>query len=801
MLISWLLYPLLLTAASLGQGLLVRRVLRGPSDLLLLPVGFALMIAATTALIDIGLYKVAWLGIVVPTVAGYALSVPWLRERRRQWPARETWLWPLLAALFAFVAYAAPVVFSGRLTFTGFSMITDIANHFDLAAQMTSAGQVAPTPVDSSFAESIRKLLGASYPTGMHSLLGAWSQLLGRELAWMYQPTITFAAPMGALAAFGVLRWAGLSAPLRALAAAVVVQPTLLYSYGLVAGFKELFAAVMILITVALLAEGFDRRDRRVFAAAIPILAGYDAFSLAIAPWLGLVVGVFVIAWLLRLPQVARHVTVVRVVAGAVVVIGLALLILPSFPLSGGSLSSQPGVKEVVTSQTDLGNLAAPLDRLTSVGVWMTGDYRFPLTTHVGLTHALIYLVLLLAALGIVSILWRRRPEIAALAVAGGLVFAVILPKTGPWVDAKIYAVTGTIVLSLAFFGIGALLTRKRLAPVGWVLAGLVALGVLYGNALAYHNTTLAPESRLSELERISHRFAGKGPALAPEFNEYAEYFLRNLKTTGRVNPPNGFPGSPPNFGTDIDQPDNVFIESFPLLVLRRGPQHSRPPGNYELAYRGRFYDVWRRAFSGGNIIHHESTPGPLDQRPAKNCRGLAKAFDKTPGGKSVRWAIGPDPAVFVPTTGKWSPGWVAQPDGSSLRTTGPGKVRGTVTIKRPGRYEVWQMGSFERPVEVIVDGRTIATLSGLSDYPAEAAPVTTVALEPGRHTVELRRGGGSLAPGNGDVTGSRYVGPTYFLRPQDAGGQIFTSSIADTFKVCRSHRVLDWVELLNTPS
>src|SRR4051812_19761428 len=243
MLITWLLYPLLLTVASVGQGLLARRVLRGPSPLLLLPTGFALMLAITTALVDIGLSGVAWLGIVVPAMAGFVVGLPGLRGRPR--PPRDAWLWPALAALAAWAMFAAPVLLSGRATFTGFSMITDIANHFDLTAQITTAGHVAPTPVDSSFAESIRKLLGASYPTGVHSLLGAWSQLLGRELAWMYQPTIAFAAPMGALAAFGVLRFAGLVAPLRALGAVVVVQPTLLYSYGLVAGFKELFAAVM----------------------------------------------------------------------------------------------------------------------------------------------------------------------------------------------------------------------------------------------------------------------------------------------------------------------------------------------------------------------------------------------------------------------------------------------------------------------------------------------------------------------------------------------------------------------------
>src|SRR3712207_7112244 len=44
----------------------------------------------------------------------------------------------------------------------------------------------------------------------------------------------------------------------------------------------------------------------------------------------------------------------------------------------------------VVTTQTELGNLVRPLDPAQMAGIWLTGDYRFPVTAHVGLTSALI---------------------------------------------------------------------------------------------------------------------------------------------------------------------------------------------------------------------------------------------------------------------------------------------------------------------------------------------------------------------------------------------------------------------------
>jgi hypothetical protein len=373
----------------------------------------------------------------------------------------------------------------------------------------------------------------------------------------------------------------------------------------------------------------------------------------------------------------------------------------------------------------------------------------------------------------------------------------VILPQTGPWVEAKIFAIDGTLVLALAFFGAGALARGARTWPLGWALAVVVAGGVLYGNALAVHNTTPAPERRLAELERIGHRFAGQGPALAPSFDEYAEYFLRDLKTTGRVNPPAGFPGAAPQFGADLDQIDTSFVEGFRLLVVRRNPTRSRPPGNYRLVDRTRFYEVWRRTTDGKEVLSHTPVGGRRSDRPVSACRALAKGARGNPAGDHLRWAIASSPDAYVPTEGKWGPNWGPDPAGSALRTNGPGRADGSVLLQRGGRYALWQTGSFERPVVIKVDGRRVGTLAGLSDYPAEAVYVTTLPLRAGAHRIELRRGGGSLRPGNGDATGSRYVGPLYFRRVGDPGGRMFTTPVSRAFSVCRSRRALDWVELV----
>jgi hypothetical protein len=127
MLINWLVYPLLLTLACAGHGLVARRLFAVASGALLLPLGFASVIVLSTLTIASPLHAVPWLALVVPAVAGWALGgrelIGEVRARHDLWP-------PAGAALLAFLAYGAPVLLSGELTFSGYSQIVDIAHHF-----------------------------------------------------------------------------------------------------------------------------------------------------------------------------------------------------------------------------------------------------------------------------------------------------------------------------------------------------------------------------------------------------------------------------------------------------------------------------------------------------------------------------------------------------------------------------------------------------------------------------------------------------------------------------------------------
>jgi hypothetical protein len=790
-LINWLLFPLVLTAASAGHGLLIRRLLGAPSPLLVVPTGFASIVVLCALAMLSPLHSVAWLAIVVPAVAGIGLEVPGLRRRRPTLSAIE--LLPGWVAVAVFAVYAAPIVLSGDLTFAGYSLTVDIAHHFDLTSWLMAHGTAAPDAAASSQQHVADKLLSSTYPIGFHSLLGASSELLGRELAWLFQPTIAFAAPMASLAAYALLTQSRLSRPLAALGAFVVAQPALLYAYSLQAGFKELFSFTMILLCAALLAETVGSGWRRMAVVLVPVAGGVACFWLTIGPWLAPLVGGFAL-WLayggLRWARQRARVSAPVQLAGAVVALAgiAAALVL---------LADRVKVPLVVTSQTDLGNLAKPLSGLTAGGIWLTGDYRYPLAERVTLTHVLFGVVMAAGLLGLVAIvrsrLWRLVPLVLALAVT----LLVMVPKTGPWIDAKVFAIDSGIVVLVAFIGAGLLVATRRGRIAGWALALVITGGVLYSNGLSYHNVTLAPHDRLDELARIGHEYAGKGPALAPYFDEFAEYFLREADGVGRVNPNTGY------FPIVYNEPDIVsdgakesFVSEFPLLVLRRGPDRIRPPAIYHLVQRRRYYDVWQRRAAKTAIYEHL----PLDltkPRTASACAAVLATMRGSSPGTKLAWATPPRLTTVLPGAVHHNPGWPPGGVQYGLLTLGPGYLDAGMVVPATGTYDVWAGGSFGRRVKLVIDSKDIGTISDQADYIGESTFGATVRLTKGSHNFRLTRGGGSLAPGNGDEARNRFIGPIAIVGPQPSTSGLVVTPVSAAARICRSNRRFAWVERL----
>ena len=189
---------------------------------------------------------------------------------------------------------------------------------------------------------------------------------------------------MGALALYGLLDGIIDQRPLRALAAFIAAQPNLLYGYGLVGGFKELITAGLLVLAVALLRT--NRFDVASWRSALPIavvdcgrlrrhqlhraaLAGADprvCFRARRRPPAGMAVP----------SRRGGH--------------GLPASARSSVCRRWGRLARRRARSASPRPRNDLGNLAAPLEPWTSVGVWLTGDYRYPLTQRVDLTYVLV---------------------------------------------------------------------------------------------------------------------------------------------------------------------------------------------------------------------------------------------------------------------------------------------------------------------------------------------------------------------------------------------------------------------------
>src|SRR5680860_113864 len=244
--VAWVVYPLVLLALCAGLGLLVD-VLSGRRlpGALVPPAGLAaiVVIGQFTTLSD------ATAELTVPVVCfgavlGAGLSLPWRFGR----PDR----WPVAAALAVFAIFAAPVVLSGEPTFAGYVKLDDTATWLALTDRVMEHGRSLSGLEPSTYRATLEFNLAGGYPVGVFLPFGTAQKLVGGDLAWVFQPYLSFLAAMLSLGLWqiggGLLRRPGL----RALVAFVAAQPALLFGYALWGGVKEMGAAVFVVLAAAL---------------------------------------------------------------------------------------------------------------------------------------------------------------------------------------------------------------------------------------------------------------------------------------------------------------------------------------------------------------------------------------------------------------------------------------------------------------------------------------------------------------------------------------------------------------------
>ncbi len=805
---AWLLFPLLLLGVCAGLGLLVRRLSAGAvSGVLLLPVGFALAVALCT----LGT-SVTWLApstgglVVAVAVFGFLLELPGLRTARPK--LSGAFIYPAVAAFVGFAVIAAPVVLTGTPTWTGFGRIVDTAFQMAFSQHLAEAGRSVPVG-NSSFNETIEGLTGNGYPGGAQATLGALAGVIRTNVTWCYQAYLAWAAAMGALALYALLRRVVTSQLICCIGAAVAIQPNVLYDYALEGGIKELTTTTLLLLCAAVLVEWLAQRPpsvRSLLPLAPALAAVLAAFSYGALPWAGLfVLGAFVLSLLAR-DRRLETLTSWGIAVGATAILAIPTVI-AGVKLFGTARTAVQGVVEV-----GLGNLTAPIPEISAVGVWISNDYRFPQFAHASVSHTFDILIVALGVVGILAALWRRRWMIAVFGVAAPIALTYVVAHAGPWVELKAFTITATIFLAMAFIGAGWLATARprRLAlparASGWLAVLTVSGAVLYGNALTYHDISLASAARYRQLEQIGDRFAGIGPAFYPSFDEYSEYFLRREHGYDLVRPPGldvrpGAVSLAPgqfSYSYDLNQLELGFVERFPLLVISRSPVASRPPANFVLVDRTSEFEVWRRVHPASDVFTHYPLSGIPNERTPAFCKGLARSVRQAGAGSSV---------AYVPTGARTllSPAGAAHPDywrvlaPETLRAYGAGAILGLISLPASGTYDISMPGSIGRPLTLYVDGNRVTSVGYQERYPGQYIHFANVTLGAGLHKIRLTRPNGSLHPGSGDGpdADSGLIGPMFFTLEQPGNGSMRVVPGNEARRVCAAHVGYQWMEVL----
>ena len=253
--------------------------------------------------------------------------------------------------------------------------------------------------------------------------------------------------------------------------------------------------------------------------------------------------------------------------------------------------------------------------------------------------------------------------------------------------------------------------------------------------------------------------------------------------------------GTTPLYGHsyDVDAIAQSTLQQYPLLVIRRSPAWSRPPGNYAEVWSSPSWEVWRRVGPAPKVhlaLGEISQPAAVAQcaqvgalaRAARHDRGRLMFVERPPNIvlNMAEAAHTANAALISDLEG--------QPQ---IALGGPARVEMGFRVRAAGRYRLWLGGDVDRPLHVLLDGRLVGAPTEIFGGDANRYLVATVSLTAGKHDLKLIRGGGSLRPG--DKASTLIDGG--ILEPVAAERET-VASVAPSAWHSLCGRRLDWIEV-----
>lgn len=804
-LISIVVFPAVLVLFCAGFGALALRGagLRLRYDLLL-PAGLAAALAFG--------YLVAWtqipypLNLIVLTAVAIAGLVVLVRER----PAfsADGFTLPALSGAICAAFVIAPVVLHGNPTLAGYLLDTTSGIHMSAGDWVLHHGlDFSGTGGANAGDRSLNTFYDANpYPAGGQFLLAVLGALTGTSLLWLYTPFMAMLVAIGAISLFGIARALGLSLWQSTASAVLASVPALAYGYALQGSIKEIAFIPLLAFFAWLLID----RDLTPSPRALAVLGGitsgaaFSAIGFSAVAW----VGCFGLALVVAMALAAEPGGRVRAffVCGSLLALGVIVASVPSLmdikdsvKLASALSQTNPGLA------ADPGNLLQPIQKVQSFGTWLGYSHRVD-PSKVKPTFIIIGISFALMLAGLIAVARGRRWRAVTWVGISALLWVVLTKRGTVWIDAKLVMLSSAVVVTMV--AVGALSLRQTVPGepretssrlISVLALAIVALGIFASDALLYRGYGVLPTQRYQELTAINSEYAGKGPALMPEFDEYAFYVLRDVKvvmpgSSARIGVTSTYrngAGVPYGQSVDVDTIPVVDRARYPLVVQRAGPWRSNPGPWFKLDQLDTFTEVWTR--DPARIHVTELVPLGTDSAYGRLACGRAarmKANAAATGAKVIA-GVPAGPVDLLDARAATVDGtWVVAKDPISkklvIQIGGGGGAEFDATVK-PGQL-LWWEGRADHDIDVYVDGRKAGSFERMVGPPGNV--LAPVALPAGRHRIALRRGGGRFAPGSRNGTSLESLA----LAPHSPSVKRDVSSLSAK-ELCT--RQLDWVAVV----
>jgi hypothetical protein len=573
---------------------------------------------------------------------------------------------PHLAALATVIIVGAatclPFLFNERVGILGEGIYTN-----DQAAQLYwtdwLANDTGPEP----------PAVQVGYPVGPQAVAALGAEATAASLEHAFDGLLVAIAVLTGLVALSAL---GALPPVRrVVAASLTALPYLAASFLAQSAFKETAMALFVLAFVIALGElGREGVPRRSTAAALVVLAVATVFTYSLPGlvWFALALVLWLAAELVlrRRPveieaartAIARH----RRIAVVTVIVIAAVVAAAAVPAASF-------VREVGKVQASSGRLASPVFPGEALAIWPKGNFQIVRGEVTGAIPAAAF-GFVCVALGLLAA-WRRRDTpLAAMVVAGAVIYAGARLEASIYVQAKALAVIAPVVAFTALKGLFsespaasrrlptagvfsespaasrqlAARSWQRRLPTAWLALGLLfAIGAAASTFLALRAAPMSFDRRGSELDALGSRIQGKS-VIFLGVDRFAAYRLHGT----RVEAPGGY--VPPHIeprrkwkqgeAVDFDTVSSHKLNRFRYAITTDASYQSTPPPNWSRVARDGGYLLWKRQ---GRTPIEKVLPGPrgapgavlpCGSRVATLTNGTATVLPRPAVGRPSRW-------------------------------------------------------------------------------------------------------------------------------------------------------------------